>query len=347
MKKIVLIGALFSAVLISSIPVYAVKNSQLTNTSRWSMSLTGLYLQPNASNLDYAVFTKPLPLTTPNWSQITLKPDYHPAFDLGLEYHFADAVNKLNVDWFYLSTKDSDSFQAGDPNSSVAPPYYFGPLAQALVGSDANSKVKFEVSNVGVSLAHLISLGKSLQLNPFIGINVAYLKQDITSTYVGSDSSEEPFSLTTYNTSKFTGVGPRFGIDTTYFITEHVGVMARIAGTLLAGSMRSNTNFNSFGAGNRTLVYTTLADTNQNAIVPELDGKLELNYLVFSKENMSNITLAVGYLFATYLNGINQVFPTSLVPGAFNGGVIAIETASQSQSDLELNGPYATLTWKF
>lgn len=68
-------------------------------------------------------------------------------------------------------------------------------------------------------------------------------------------------------------------------------------------------------------------------------------YLPFNSG--ANLTFRVGYMFAAYVNGINQVFPTSLVPEAFNNGVIAIQTSSQQTSDLDLNGPYASVTWKF
>ena len=57
--------------------------------------------------------------------------------------------------------------------------------------------------------------------------------------------------------------------------------------------------------------------------------------------------LELGYLFSTYLNGIKQVVPTALVPNAFNQGVIAIETSSQVQSNLDMNGPYLKLTYLF
>jgi hypothetical protein len=52
-------------------------------------------------------------------------------------------------------------------------------------------------------------------------------------------------------------------------------------------------------------------------------------------------------MFSTYINGINQIVPTSLVPDTFSGGIVAVETSGQVQSDLDLNGPYVSLAWKF
>jgi hypothetical protein len=36
-------------------------------TSTFGGSITGLLLQPNANNLQYAVYTTPLPVQAPNW----------------------------------------------------------------------------------------------------------------------------------------------------------------------------------------------------------------------------------------------------------------------------------------
>jgi len=325
----------------------AASNTIPSATPGFSVSVTGLALQPSASNLDYAVYTHPLPITTPNWTQLVIKPGYTPAVDIGLQYNFADAATQVNLDWLYLSTSNSTSFSASGANSSVAPPYYFGPLAQALLGTSAKSSVQFQVSNVGVTLGHLINLGSHIQLDPFAGVSGGYLKQDLVSTYVGTDSSASPYSITSYNVSKFTGIGPRLGVNATYFITEHFGVSARFSTSLFAGVIRTNTNFSSFGAGNHIPVYTGLANQSENRVVPEFDSKLEMSYLMPMKGAQSSLSLAVGYLFSAYMNGINQVVPITLVPGAFNGGTLAIETTGQSQSNLDLNGPYASLIWKF
>lgn len=347
MKNLHLKVSFFGFICAALTSAHAAVNTFPTITPGISVGLTGLYLQPNADNLNYATFTTPLPLPAPNWSQVVLKPSYKAAFDLSIQYNFLDPMNNANLDWLHLNTSDSDSFQTTASGSSVAPTYYFGPLAQALVGSSANSQAKFNVDNVNLTLGRLINLGDSIQLDPFAGIQGAYLKQDITSNYVGVDSSPFPYSITSYNTSKFTGIGPRLGINATYFITNRFGLTVKVAGGLLAGTLQTNTTFNSYGAGNTTPINTSLADISQHKVIPAIDSKIEASYIIPLKTDGANVTLAAGYLFATYLNGINQVVPTALVPGAFNGGAIAIETSQQNQSNLNLNGPYVSVVWKF
>ncbi len=337
--------SLLGVLLVSLTSAYA-ESSVKSATPGFSVSLTALTLQPNADNLTYAVYTHPLPLTTPNWSQVTVKPGYSAAFDLGVKYQFSEAANSGNLDWLHFNSTNSDSFQAAGANSSVAPPYYFGPLAQALFGTTAYSQVKYDIDNVNLTLGHDVTLGSHIQMTPYAGLQGTYLKQEIHSNNQGTDSLASAYSITANNTSKFTGIGPRAGVNATYLVTNQFGISIGVGGSLLVGQVNSTTNFLSFGGGNHVPANTTLANQNLNKVIPEVDSKIEANYLFPLKGDGSDITVAVGYLFASYANSIVQVVPATLVPGAFNGGVIAIESSSQNTSNLNLNGPYASFVWK-
>ena len=323
--------------------------------SRFAVSLTGLYLQPTASNLEYAVYTEPLPLPAPNWSQKSVSTSYQPAFNLGLQYILSDQVDSFSLSWLHVDTNDSSSFSAnGTSVSSVAPPYYFGPLAQRLLGSSAKGKANFNVEDVNLAYNHLFKLGRHLQLQPFIAIDTAYLKQYLEDNYQGttSDSNNNTtgrkYSITSYNTSKFTGIGPQLGLNARGLITAHFSIVAKLAVSVLVGTMKSKTTFDSYDstAGNTTPTTTSLADQSETQVVPAFNSKLGLSYVIPFKSG-STLGLEAGYLFAIYVNGINQVVPTALVPGAFNNGSIAIETSAQTQSDLGLNVPYLSLSWVF
>jgi hypothetical protein len=317
--------------------------------ARYEVSITGFYLQPGASNLVYAVHTEPLPITTPNWIQEYVDPNYHPAFNIGLAYHLNDEAEKLKIDWLHLDSSDYASANATG-TASIAPPYYFGPLAQQLRGTFADSNAKFKVDNVNILLDHLFSISEVTHLTLFGGLGVAYLKEDITSSYSGVDGGGGggggPFSITSFNNSQFTGVGPRIGLTATRGIWKNMGLVAELATSLLVGSMNSETSFLSFGDGNITPARTSLAKQSQTRVVPELNAKLGL---VLDKPLKSgkNWSLEGGYLFTTYLNGINQVVPTALVPNAFNQGIIAIESSGQVQSSMDLNGPYLKAKYRF
>lgn len=322
-------------------------NTIPASISGFTVSLTGLALQPGANNLDYAVYTNPLPVPAPNWTQKLIEPKYKAAFDLNLKYTLADTVDSVSLDWLHVNNSESASVTSDGTNSSAAPPWAFGPEAQ-FGGLSANGTAKFNIDNGNILFSHLINIGSHIQIEPFVGINAAELKEDLTSTYTGIDPnhSNTPYSITSYEDSKFTGLGPHAGFDGTYFITDHFGITTEMAGSLLVGTMKSTTNFDASGYSNPTEVHTALADQSRTQIVPELNAKLGVTYLIPFKSG-SDLSIQAGYMFMTYINGINQVVPTQSVADSFNTGVVALDTSENQESDLYLNGPYVTLAWTF
>lgn len=320
-------------------------NNNNTNPSKFGISLTGLALQPNASNLDYAVHTSPLPLTIPSWTQQYVTPGFSGAVDVGFLYQLEGGDNALHLNWLYLDTKDSASDTATG-SESVAPPYYFGPGAQALRGSSASSDVIFQLHDVNLYFSHLFTLGQRFLVSPFVGVDYAHIRQNITSSYAGTDANIAAYSITAYYHSKFDGAGPQFGSSIIGVVTSRFNVVAQLAVSLLAGTVNSTTSFLSAGAGNVNPVESSLANENQTRMIPEVNSKLGIEYTIpLRLEN--SIIFEAGYIFTVYINAINQVTPATLVPNAFNQGVIAIATDTQVQSNLSINGPYLKLSWIF
>src|SRR5580704_15013478 len=63
---------------------------------RFEISGSLLYLQPGAGDLEYGTLVTPLPIATPNWANQSLKPDFSPAFRLGLRY-MPNAFNDIEL----------------------------------------------------------------------------------------------------------------------------------------------------------------------------------------------------------------------------------------------------------
>lgn len=355
MKRILLGSVLF--ILTISLNGYANTNKEIYGRSDgFDVSIEGLYLQPGANNLTYAVHVQPLPLPAPNWSQESVNPDYQPAFKLALDYWLMGHRDRVKIDWLHLNTNDKATAISDSGTNSIAPIFYYGPLAADLVGTSADSRVKFDVDNINIIFDHSISLLNHISIGFFGGLSIANLKEDIASHFVGTSSFPldpqhqngglGPYSITAFNISKFTGIGPYFGLSAAGAFWHDIGFVGEVGGALLVGTMKSNTHFLSFGAGNTTLTPTVMANQSQTSVVPELNAKLGLSYLWALKPG-EDFTIQAGYVVSTYINGINQVVPTALVPGAFGGGTIAIETEALVESDLTLNGPYLKFSFLF
>jgi hypothetical protein len=317
-----------------------------------SLSITGLYLQPSASNLGYSIFTTPLPLPAPNWKQKVVNPGYTGAVDVGLQYNLFSNSDNVKLDWFYLSSKDSAS-ATSVPNTSVGPAYYYGPAEQFLLNTSASSTAKFNVNGGSMVMAHLFNVTNHVQIEPFVGLNVTYLKEDITNNYLGTDPVFGAYRHTVYGKSELIGAGPRLGFDARYYVTNQFAIVAGLAGDFLAGNIKYQTNFNSVTAytgdsiHNSTPVDTSMANENLTRAVPVLGTKLGLEYKVPMNAASSELSLQAGYDYSVYFNAIHQVLPSTLVPGAWESGTVAIINQVQQQSNFNLQGLYFKAAYKF
>lgn len=338
---------------LSSVAAHANDSTSLIpiQKSGFTASITGLYLRPSASNLEYAVFTTPLPLPAPNWKQENVDPGYSGAFDLSLQYNMINGRENVKFDWLHFRSNDSAAAYSS-PETSVGPSYYYGPAEQFLLNTGANSTVKFNIDDGNLVFSHLIDLTHNIQVNPFIGISAAHLKEDITNNYWGTDPVYGPYTHAVYEKSTFTGIGPRIGFDGRYFITNRIAITGGIAGNLLAGVLNYSTDFTSWtgytgdAAHNNTPANTSMADQNLNRIVPEIDAKITMLYKFPFDKSGSELTLQAGFMYAVYFNAINQVLPSTLVPGSWEAGSVAIINQSQQQSNIDLRGPFVSISWK-
>ena len=98
---------------------------------------------------------------------------------------------------------------------------------------------------------------------------------------------------------------------------------------------------------NNTPAYTSMANQTLHRIVPEMDTKIAMLYKVPLKQSNSELTVQAGYMYSVYFNAVNEVLPTELVPGAWEGGTVAIINQTQQQSDVGLDGPFVSFAWKF
>jgi hypothetical protein len=327
-------------------------NNIPTEKPRFSFSIAGLYLQPNASNLGYAIHTTPLPLPAPNWEQKFVSPSYSAAFDLGLQYNLLNGIDYAKLNWLHFSSNDSAA-ASSSPNTSIGPTYYYGPAQQFILNTGANSTVKFNIDNGNMIFGHLINLNDHIQVEPFVGLSAVYLKEDISNNYRGTDPVYGPYTHTVNVNSAFAGFGPRVGVDGKYFITNRFAITGGVAADLLAGFVKYSTDFTSWTAytgdtnHNSTPANTSMANQNLNRIVPEVDTNISMLYKVSFDKSGSELILKAGYLYAVYFNAINQVLPTTLVPGAWEAGSVAIINQTQQQSNVDLTGPFVSLFWTF
>jgi hypothetical protein len=355
------------------------------------ITLEGLYLQPTNSDLDYATVANTTAsglVVTNNTNVQTVDPDYNFGFRVGLGYTFEDSGNDVQLAWTHFNHTDSDSVTPDygsvlSTRYGVGAPLFYAHNLSQNGGTEVNdvhasSDVKTKLDSVDLDVGQYVDVGTRLRLRMFAGLRFAEVTSDMANTYSANDvdstvGTKPPETTTTIDTvlvenynSKFTGIGPRVGVDSVYHIGNCFGIVAHAAVALLVGEVESDSNgsFNSVrtttggapevtvnltdleGDGSVTVIGT-LDSNDSSRVVPVLDAKLGLNYS-HAFENESILTIEGGYQATQYIDAVDRLDGSasgvSTSPQA--GPVPASVQSSRTTSSVGFNGPYLSLNWK-
>ena len=323
-------------------------NLPFDSNTGFEVTASVLFLQPAGTNLDYAILGFPLPVNSPHWNTETINPSYSTGFNVGARYGFRNTENDVRLDWTHLNTSDSDAAYAGT-SEFVVPFNQVGPsLGQQLnpATQQAHATAKFNYDVVNLDAGEYVDYGKHTQLRFFAGLSGAQLKEQLTTSFQDNGAT---FQFSSINNSKFTGMGPLFGIDGIYTLPRGFGVIGKIAGSALIGGSEPSTLYSSsspqLAAAGVSVNHQSINSPTTTQVVPSLDGKLGLDYAYsFGKDLV--FTIAAGYQAATYFNALVSYNPSSLF-GEINLGTVAVSTMEKSVSNFSVNGPFIDFSLKF
>ncbi len=303
---------------------------------RFEISGSALFLQPGAGNLEYGTLISPLPITSPNWSNQSLKPGFSPTFGVGLRY-IANAANDIDLNWTHLNTMTTDWFMAS-PTQMVGPPYLIGPNSSPY--SIGQGSARFDYDAITLDGGHTFCTECPFQLRVFGGVEFARISQEVSGLFLSTDGTD---SSGYTNHSLFTGVGPRLGVKGQYAFGDFA-LIGEAGAAGLIGTMKSHLDFttNTPAVGpNGQAIFSP----NQTLVVPSIDTRLAIAYS-FPSSSYGQFKLEAGYKAAVYFNAISnyaltQISTTIPVTGVF------LATEQHSLSNFTNQGPYMTGTWAF
>jgi hypothetical protein len=303
---------------------------------RFEISGSLLYLQPGAGNLEYGTLISPLPITSPNWSNQSLKPGFSPAFGVGFRY-IANAANDIDLNWTHLNTMTTDWFMAS-PTQMVGPPYLIGPNSSPY--SIGQGSARFDYDAITLDGGHTFCTECPFQLRVFGGVEFARIGQEVSGLFLSTDGSD---SSGYTNHSLFTGVGPRLGVKGQYAFGDF-SLIGEAGAAGLIGTMKSHLDFttNTPAVGpNAQAIFSP----NQMLVVPSIDARMAVAY-TFPSGSYGQFKLEAGYKAAVYFDAISnyaltQISTTIPVTGVF------LATEQHSFSNFTNHGPYMTGTWAF
>lgn len=249
--------------------------------------------------------------------------------------------------------------------------------------SNAGVRSEYNLYQADFTVGQYLNIGCRLRLHPFTGIRWAQLERRINSTYGQSQTyllEESPSVVNTISNSQsatyaeksdFRGLGPMVGFDTSYYIGRGIGVVGHFDAAALIGNTDASTDevvfqneFSHSPVGDENFTASASSSvsfkTSDNTcrIVPVLDAKLGADYTYLFhnstiSDHVSDLTLEAGWMVSNYFNVVDRLNTTTTTQNAFTGfsppnpplpPIIGVNITGRTTSDMEINGPYASLT---
>lgn len=359
----------------------------------FGVGITGYYLQSSSSqdDLDYAIVSPNLNVATILGTSInqsnsaikTIDPGYNGGYGVNANYTFSGTGNDINLSYFHLDTRDSDSvssaiipFPSGAPFISALPisgidftPFLIRDNDVGVpVQMQVNGQVDYNLNQVDLTIGQFVNVGCRLGLHPNIGLRWSSLDRKLTTNSLQgfSGTFSEPgftFSQSDIATSRaieksdFDGVGPMIGLDASYYLAAGIGLVDHFDAALAIGDINSDTTLagtldtaEEGFHGHRDL-YLAVNAANTTRLVPILDNKLGIDYtFLFNNTANSNLTLEAGWQVSNYFNAIDRIpahittiFLRTAAQRRIPVDFIITTIGNRTSSDFGINGPYISL----
>ena len=308
-------------------------------------NLTGLYLRPTNEDLNYVVVIHPPISQTTNVNVFAVKPGHKFGFHIGLGYVFPNSGNDLQVGWTHLNASASNSVMTKGYDT-------FGPVEYSSLFTNfsddtgsAEGSVRFKYNAGDLDVGQYVNIGTRLNLRMFAGLRYASISRNFDQTFhqTGPDViGSGLFRIGSH--SDFDGAGPRFGVDSTYHITNCFGLVGHVSTALLVGRIKTENYYIDYESPANVVNLRT--DTVQR-VVPNIEGKLGLDYTY--PFNGSLLNVAAGYYVSHYFNAVDRIAAQPQSAVRIDGALLNAPTFSsvtRKTSSFGIDGPYVSLSLK-
>lgn len=283
------------------------------------------FMQPTATDADL-VFA-----VANTGNQLSSKPGFDwgwIAIDVG--YIFPNSGNDITLDYWHFGSQDTTRGPAGVTNAVL--PLTVTDEDDSIVNfaiqtRDIISKPEYDVNQVDLTVGQYIDIGFRLQVHPNVGLQFSRINQKLTiaATDILSGVDNDagffaiPVSVRSVIDSTFNGIGPRISFDADYALGHNFDFVGQIASAILVGDFTSKLSYMISEEGGAPLPIggfllipprtfeNSFSTFLKPRVVPNLEGKLALNYTYWLDGDISHITFTAGYQIEEYFNSLDYM----------------------------------------
>lgn len=314
-----------------------------------------LYLQPNASNLIYAIQADPknpalaVPLVEANWIDHEFDPHYHPALEIGAFLGFKEMAMHLSLDWEHFSTSENRRISVPNGEAMLGPLFDIGPDASEYI--HARGKLDISFDDISLLFEKQVFCKQCWVLDFCVGIACTRIQEKTRNSYTNDGAT---IARVLKKSSQFLGIGPRFGVHFDFFLPCHFRFIGGSYASLFMGQLKNHSAYQSFSPDLITMNIPQpnteqIHVPNRMQLIPGFEERLGFAYDFLCCQNPFSIE--IGYLFQMYFNAIESLDITVIVnandlPFSSTVGYYA-QGFQRSQSNFILTGPYLKLNMCF
>lgn len=287
-------------------------NNLVNPNGRFNLAVTGLYLQPGATNADLNIESLQFEGDSNSKSILAIfEPDYKWSYQIYGGYAFPCSVQDITLGFRNYLSNTNNTFTLPEGITGIASFTFTNLSSDTDALRDFFSKInlKYKLNLIDLRFGHeFIKAAQRLHIHPSVGVNYLYIHHHLlTQTTAQVDltppiSDFVPLVFESEVKSNFRGVGPIAGIDLSYNFYKNFSFISHFASALSVGKITTETDFRQeINSVSDTAVFQR---PSLFRVVTLLEGSLAVGYEHCFNQH-SKFKAELGYLCTEYFNSID------------------------------------------
>ncbi len=241
-----------------------------------------------------AIEPDPIPTSGYSYTAPNVYFGWSPGLRVGIEYKPANFFD-AKLYGTYFSTKTHAEVTA-PPGQFILPEFFNSLIAlpETIFVTAGEVGWQLTMNMIDAEIGHQYNPLDSLAIRPFIGVKGVTINQSIHSTWQASTDHIHLFSDTENLKNNFYGVGPSFGLDSTWHLYKNINILSDVSTALLWGHWNINDTYKRPPGLVGIIPETTIVSNTKNAMLGAFTARYFMG-LEWRFQAKALVTIKAGY----------------------------------------------------